>query len=212
MNRPSRSIDHYTHPDKLTATVDGIEHNFVKASYTPARDMGRGPDDIAITAGGLITLGRQFIKAHNVVENTRVHLYWDDERQLIALAFTSEPAPSAYPVHLLPTSGRIPAGKFFKWHLPKNNPAPYVGRYRCDVRGAKDAGIVDFNGEVCIIDLGKRIGSSVNSPARRESATASADTVRIWATKHGYQVGERGRLPREVIVAYQSAHDQALSA
>lgn len=35
-------------------------------------------------------------------------------------------------------------------------------------------------------------------------AKPSPDTIRAWAKEHGYQVGERGRLPREVMTAYQN--------
>lgn len=43
---------------------------------------------------------------------------------------------------------------------------------------------------------------------RRGSKVAGASTadVRIWAIEHGYDVGERGRIPAAVVDAYRSAH------
>ena len=36
----------------------------------------------------------------------------------------------------------------------------------------------------------------------------SIESIRAWAKEHGYQVGDRGRIPREVVVAFREAQGQ----
>jgi len=44
--------------------------------------------------------------------------------------------------------------------------------------------------------------------SRRSNAysAAEAPAIRAWATEHGFQVSERGRLHSDVIEAYRAAH------
>ncbi len=41
-------------------------------------------------------------------------------------------------------------------------------------------------------------------PRRKEELSA----IRAWAAKHGHKVSARGRIPRDVIDAYQAAHSR----
>jgi hypothetical protein len=45
-------------------------------------------------------------------------------------------------------------------------------------------------------------------PARRGSARRATDTgdVRAWARENGFSISERGRIPSNVLDAYQAAH------
>ncbi len=48
-------------------------------------------------------------------------------------------------------------------------------------------------------------------PGRRQPRQPRPDTeaIRRWAREHGYQVSDRGRLPTDVVAAYQTAHGGA---
>ena len=48
----------------------------------------------------------------------------------------------------------------------------------------------------------------VTPTSRRNGKAATGDktAVREWAAKHGFQVGERGRIKQEVLDAYAKAH------
>ena len=45
-------------------------------------------------------------------------------------------------------------------------------------------------------------GRSARRPTRRDPAQVSA--IRVWARENGYEVSDRGRIPREVEDAYNS--------
>jgi hypothetical protein len=45
-------------------------------------------------------------------------------------------------------------------------------------------------------------GRSVRRPARRDPAQVSA--IRVWARANGYEVSDRGRIPREIEDAYNA--------
>lgn len=47
-------------------------------------------------------------------------------------------------------------------------------------------------------------GRKVRSQAPRTDRAAN-DAIRAWAAENGYQIAERGRIPRNVIDAYHSA-------
>lgn len=46
----------------------------------------------------------------------------------------------------------------------------------------------------------------VLAPARAGSSGPHPGAVREWARTHGYVIGERGRIPADVIAAYENAH------
>ncbi|MCI2264762.1 histone-like nucleoid-structuring protein Lsr2 [Sediminivirga luteola] len=62
--------------------------------------------------------------------------------------------------------------------------------------------------------LGKaRRVSAARSRARRtqsggsgSSSGGSLTKVRAWAREQGYQIGDRGRVPQEIVEAYKAAH------
>ncbi len=49
------------------------------------------------------------------------------------------------------------------------------------------------------------------SRGRRPPRQLQEDTqaIRWWAREHGYQVSDRGRIPNNVVAAYQAAHGEA---
>lgn len=50
-------------------------------------------------------------------------------------------------------------------------------------------------------------GSSSSAPrARRRTGQRDYTAVRAWAKENGYTVSERGRVPANVLEAYESAH------
>lgn len=74
------------------------------------------------------------------------------------------------------------AGKLRKALDPYLNAATRVGRAGSDARGAR------------------RSGSAATGRASRDQNQA----IREWATKNGYEVSERGRIPSSVVEAYHS--------
>jgi hypothetical protein len=53
---------------------------------------------------------------------------------------------------------------------------------------------------------GRRPRSTGGSASSRPKSDLDTKAVREWAGKNGFQVSERGRIPGDVIEAYQSAH------
>ncbi|KAJ1684545.1 hypothetical protein LUZ63_020300 [Rhynchospora breviuscula] len=64
--------------------------------------------------------------------------------------------------------------------------APYVGHARAAGR--------------------KSGGARRSSPASAPKSSSDATAIREWARGNGFEVPERGRLPKEVKEAYESAH------
>lgn len=73
------------------------------------------------------------------------------------------------------------------------------------------------NGRVTVaklLEASTRIGGRKQSTAPRVTtkkpsspkATASTSDIREWAIEEGYEVGPRGRLPKEIVEAYEAAH------
>ena len=53
---------------------------------------------------------------------------------------------------------------------------------------------------------GGRAGRGQRQPRQTRQDT---EAIRRWARDHGYQVSDRGRLPNDVVAAYQAAHGRA---
>jgi len=51
-----------------------------------------------------------------------------------------------------------------------------------------------------------------SSPARRDRSAADPAAIRDWASRNGYQVSGRGRIPAAVVDAYRSAQGDAPAA
>lgn len=51
-------------------------------------------------------------------------------------------------------------------------------------------------------------GTTRRAPGTRKPATGGSDAsaVRTWAREHGFEVSDRGRVPKEVRDAYDEAH------
>ena len=59
------------------------------------------------------------------------------------------------------------------------------------------------------IKAGRRVGGAAK-PARRGAGRHSngsndVSAVRSWAREHGYALGDRGRIPAEILAAYEAA-------
>ena len=52
----------------------------------------------------------------------------------------------------------------------------------------------------------RRVGGRRISRTQRGSSSSDAGKVRVWANENGYQVSERGRIPKEIREAYAAAH------
>jgi hypothetical protein len=52
---------------------------------------------------------------------------------------------------------------------------------------------------------GRARRDSSGRPHRGEAVDASPDLIRQWAREHGYEVSNRGRIPRQVVEAYEAA-------
>lgn len=74
------------------------------------------------------------------------------------------------------------------------------------------------NGRVTVaklLEASTRIGGRKQSTAPRVTAkkssgssksAASTSDIREWAIEEGYEVGPRGRLPKEIVEAFEAAH------
>ncbi|GAC47033.1 histone-like nucleoid-structuring protein Lsr2 [Gordonia aichiensis] len=51
-----------------------------------------------------------------------------------------------------------------------------------------------------------RVSKRAAAAASPKGGTASTGDIREWAIEEGYEVGPRGRLPKEIIEAYEAAH------
>ena len=52
----------------------------------------------------------------------------------------------------------------------------------------------------------RRVGGRRISGTQSASSPSDAGKVRVWANENGYQVSERGRIPKEIREAYAAAH------
>ncbi|MFJ4806725.1 histone-like nucleoid-structuring protein Lsr2 [Streptomyces murinus] len=52
----------------------------------------------------------------------------------------------------------------------------------------------------------KRVRGTENSRQSQPIGGAKAEEVRAWARENGYEVSNRGRVPREIHVAFEAAH------
>ena len=51
-----------------------------------------------------------------------------------------------------------------------------------------------------------RVGSARRSSAKPSSSPRNLAAVRKWADEHGFEVSHRGRIPANVVTAYEDAH------
>lgn len=64
------------------------------------------------------------------------------------------------------------------------------------------------------VEKGRRVTASrtarSSSPVRRSSTggSSNAAAVRAWASENGYEVSDRGRIPADVVAAYEAAHNK----
>ncbi len=56
---------------------------------------------------------------------------------------------------------------------------------------------------------GTRTGRGRRPPRQPRQTREDTRAIRVWAWDHGYQVSERGRIPTDVVAAYQAAHGGA---
>lgn len=45
-----------------------------------------------------------------------------------------------------------------------------------------------------------------DDPGGRQDVAGSGSAVRAWAREQGYEINDRGRIPREIVAAYEQAH------
>jgi hypothetical protein len=127
-----------------------MQYNFQSAPYTQDRFI----DGISITAIGRIGLPKYFVTKHRIQRESRANLYWDAERQTLAIDFTHKADPAAYPLSFTKRyGGFINAARFFR--NQQISPKEYVGRYPYAVSAGPDVGIAT-NSHIFIVDLSKR--------------------------------------------------------
>ncbi|MGW7387046.1 histone-like nucleoid-structuring protein Lsr2 [Streptomyces sp. NPDC054794] len=58
------------------------------------------------------------------------------------------------------------------------------------------------------IDKGRKVGRTKETGRARRDAAAgpSAEEVRAWARQNGYEVNDRGRVPKEIRDAFDASH------
>lgn len=59
------------------------------------------------------------------------------------------------------------------------------------------------------IEAGRRSsasGSRTSAPRRRAARNSDSAAIRAWAKEQGHEVSERGRIPAEIVDAYNAAH------
>lgn len=88
----------------------------------------------------------------------------------------------------------------------------------CDLCGADASESATLNGyEMDLCDkhykpLKEYVGVGIRTKAIRGSKTPSRPVkglsdIRAWGQANGYKLGDRGRIPQEVMDAYQKAHE-----
>ncbi len=57
------------------------------------------------------------------------------------------------------------------------------------------------------IEAGRKVSRAKNGAARKSATDGpSAEEMRTWARESGYEVNDRGRVPRDIREAYEAAH------
>lgn len=58
------------------------------------------------------------------------------------------------------------------------------------------------------VQAGRRAGRAVpvKSAGTKKAANPELDAIRQWASKHGHRVSDKGRIPRDVVDAYEAAN------
>ncbi|MFP1603018.1 histone-like nucleoid-structuring protein Lsr2 [Microbacterium sp. 2216-1] len=59
------------------------------------------------------------------------------------------------------------------------------------------------------IEAGRRSsasGARASTPRRRAARNSDSAAIRAWAKEQGHEVSERGRIPAEIVDAYNAAH------
>jgi predicted type IV restriction endonuclease len=137
-----------------------MQYNFKVTPNTQDRFI----DGVSITAAGRIGLPKHFLTKHRIQRERRASLYWDAERQSLAIEFTHEANAAAYPLSFTQRyGGFINAARFFR--NQKIKPKDYVGRYPYSVSAGSDVGIAT-NAKVFIVDLRKQQKSDTGTGRR----------------------------------------------
>jgi len=85
-------------------------------------------------------------------------------------------------------------------------------RYRIDLSKANvtkfEKALAPFIESATKVGRPPRVRSDAGVRGRRGARSAKQDlpAIRTWAAKHGHKVSARGRIPGEVMKAYQAAH------
>jgi hypothetical protein len=56
------------------------------------------------------------------------------------------------------------------------------------------------------IAKGRRTGKATTGKSKQAGTGPAPTLVRAWAKENGYDVPDRGRIPKEILEAYQNAH------
>ncbi|GAC56290.1 LSR2-like protein [Gordonia hirsuta DSM 44140 = NBRC 16056] len=59
-----------------------------------------------------------------------------------------------------------------------------------------------------LLDRYQKVSRTISSRPVRRAAAKAGDTraIRAWATENGFAVSDRGRIPADVVAAYEAAH------
>lgn len=75
-----------------------------------------------------------------------------------------------------------------------------------DANAAKfEAALAPYVDKADRVRTGRRPASTRRSSASRSASGATAE-IRAWARDNGFKISDRGRIPANVIAAYESAH------
>jgi hypothetical protein len=129
-------------------------YSFKRTAYTRRRVF----EGVSVTKTGRIGLSRWFITTHGIKNGARAYMYWDKEKKAIAVGFTNENDPSAYPVIFTRQYGAfINASRFFRAN--QVNPAEYARRYPYQRLPAKVVGLQRDSDVFCWV-LGSKVDTT----------------------------------------------------
>jgi len=127
-----------------------MNYKFSKTPYD--QPILRVVEGLSINRTGRIGLTKFFLTTHHIPRGARAYLYWDDDKNAIAVVFTEKQDKTAYPINFTQQFGAfINASKFFR--LNKLEVKELAARYPYHVLSPESVGISNKKGAVFVIDL-----------------------------------------------------------
>ncbi len=151
---------------------------FVRSLYSSTRII----EGISITRVGRIGLPKYFITQHSIHRGTRAYLYWDKRNSAIAIDFTNDDDPTAWPIIFTQAYGAfINANRFFRFN--KLAPDQHIGRYTYTKMSGEQANMPYVPSDVFVVDLSS---PKIVEHSKRATAAPRSEQNDEWRGSDGY--------------------------